>query len=207
MPSHVRASNVRHIVHTSCTSSPARPLHYVAAGVMLSRRHDAMDIVILLGWPFKPKAIIEDTNGLTVAAALRAESKWVAMALQVAVGDMWSSEDGECFDDMNAQVWQVHIGGSSGMLATLGSDAQAMASVGLTGSHLICSSMQAYFNVAMNQRSTDAEAAANVEVAADSVDSETTDGGGVRRGRIQLERGSSGYREQFMDRLWTTSGI
>ena len=30
-----------------------------------------------------------------------------ALWLQVAVGDFWSSEDGQCYDDMNAQVWQV----------------------------------------------------------------------------------------------------
>ena len=32
-----------------------------------------------------------------------------ASDMQVAVGDMWSSEDGECFDDTNAQVWQVPL--------------------------------------------------------------------------------------------------
>lgn len=28
---------------------------------------------------------------------------------KVPLGDFWSSEDGECWDDMNAQVWQAYF--------------------------------------------------------------------------------------------------
>ena len=85
---------------------------------------------------------------------------------------------------------------------------------------------QAYFNVAMNQRSTGAkvadtaaaavdsiatDAAAKMagfaEAAADSIATGTADDAPAVRARSQLERGSTGYTQQFMDRMWTKTSI
>ena len=142
---------------------------------------------------------------------------------------MWSSEDGECFDDMNAQVWQVpqlkaarcgfvtvptHPDSPSSRHVASGvhvpDGAYSAASYRRVPGH-----PQAYFNVAMNQQSENPKAA-DVDAPADSsalttpsddVAEDTPGGVTATHARSQLERSPSGYVQQFMDRAWTKTSV
>ena len=35
--------------------------------------------------------------------------RWNLALMQVPVGDLFSSEDGQCYDDMNAMLWQLYF--------------------------------------------------------------------------------------------------